>query len=274
MSKPIRLIYKNLARLTGVAANSSTAGYPASNMLTSDKAETWRTASLNVTISGVSATPIRATCVYLLGNFSPAAQFRVLLSPVTPTVDPVLITGFVTAVKGAPVEIDGWTPAQAASAYAHGGGARALVWFTETEFKAWAVQIVDPANPQGYIEVAFLVLGKAWSPTYDLEGAELTQHDTATSHRSAAGSLKKRKGIRYNTLDFDLSDLTKADFKEALRIFRYCGTTTPILAVPHPEDPDPVLEGATAIYGCLDEVAGLALQGPDSFATSVRIEEL
>lgn len=274
MSKPTRLIYRNLAKLTSVAASSTAAGYPASNLLTTDKAETWRAAGKTATLSGSSATLLTASSFHLLGNFSPTAQARVSLFSDQAATVPVRVTAYANACPEPSAELDGWTPTQAASAYAHGGGAWARQWIPETAFRAWSVEVNDPGNLQGALEAAFLVIGNGWSPTYDIEEAEIALRDTSTKTRSAAGSLKVRKGIRYGTMDFDLSDLTKVDHREALRMFRYCGTSVPILAVVHPDDPDAELEGATTLYGMLDEVSALVLQGPDSFATKISLESL
>lgn len=276
MSKPVRLIYKNLAKVTGVAGSTAAAGYPASNVLTTDKAETWRATGKTGTLSGSSATLQTASMAYLFGNYSPSLAVRVLLWSDVAKTTLVLDTGPVLASPAPSAEIADWTPAQAASAYAHGGGAPALVFFAPVAFRAWEVQLDDTAGSlQTQLETAFFVLGAYFSPTYDVEsGVALTLHDTAVKLRSAAGSLRARKGIRYRTMPFDLTDLTTADRKEVLRIFRYCGTTTPILVVMYPEDTDTELTRDTTIYGMLDEVAELVLQGPDSFATSIPIQEL
>lgn len=275
MLKPVALIYKNLAKLTGVAASAAVAGYPASNVLTTDKSETYRAPGKTVTLSGSSATQLTATCVYLLGNFSPSLAVRVLLWSDVAKTDLVRDTGPVMACREPSVEIADWSPADAASAYAHGGGAKPRVWFDPTPYRAWEIRLDDTAgNLQGFLEVVHLVLGAHWAPTYDVEGGvELTLHDTAVKMRSAAGSLRYRKGVRYRTMPFPLTALTTSDRREVLKIFRYCGTTGPILVALHPGHEDPELERDTMIYGCLDEVAALVLEGPDSCATSIAIQE-
>lgn len=277
MTKHVRINYKNAIRETGVTASAAAAGYPASNVLTLDKAETWRSTGKTGVLSGSSATLRTAGIAFALGNFSPTCTMRVILwADVAKTVY-VLDTGPVLACPEPSAEIADWTPAQAASAYAHGGGAKARVWFDPTiQFRAWEIQFDDTVgNLQSALEVVFAVLGSYFSPTYDVEGGiPLTLHDESTKTRSAAGSVKVRKGIRYDTMPFDLTGLTANDKREVLRIFRYCGTTEPILVALNPEHADAEYEAATMIYGTLDEVAELTLDGPDSFATSIPIQSL
>jgi len=274
MPNAARFIFKNLAKVTGVNGTSA-AGYPAANLLNSDKAVTFRATGKTVTLTGAYTAPITASGLALAHtNFSSSATGRLrLYSDFAGTVL-VRDVAATQLCNAPPVELEGWNLAQSASAYAYGGGADARLWFDETTFRAWRLDIDDVNNMQGYLEAAYLILGQHWSPTYDIDaGAGVKLCNSDVHKRTAAGSLRSRAGLRWRELPLDLSDLTKADFTYLLRKLRGQGVS-PFLCALYPEDDDAILDAETTLIGKVTEESEFTLNGPDSFATKVTVRGL
>ena len=136
-----------------------------------------------------------------------------------------------------------WTPAKAASAYAFGGGSHGRVWFANTLVRRLEIRINDPANLQGYIEIARLVVGKAWSPAIGADNnPSLTPGGTGTPFRDGAGARRSTRGTRFDSLSFDLSNLEEADRAAFWEMADGNGTEVPLVASLYPNDVYPARE--------------------------------
>lgn len=277
MANSLCIINRNLARITGVAASTTAGANVAANMLAPDKSDVWRAPGKTATLSGGSATLVTASCLHMpITNFSPTVTGTLTLwsdaakTTVARTVGPVLMC------PEPSVEIEGWAPVDAASAYDQGGGAWARVWFPSTAFRAWSLDIVDNGNLQGALEVAAIVIGAAWSPEYDVEpdGATVTPCDNSTQFRTAAGSLRANPGTRHDEMTLNLTWLTEADRKVALQMLRANGRRSPLIVSLWPNDNDPARERAHSIYGLLTADGQITLSGPDDFATKLEIASI
>jgi len=275
-SNNARFIFKNLARLTGVAASTVAAGYPAANLLNSDKALTFRAPGKTVMLSGSSPQPLVASGLGMGPcNLSSGATGRLLLYSDAAATDVVLDTDAQYICPAPPVDLEGWNLAQASSAYAHGGGTTAALWFQETTFRAWRLYLDDVNNMQGYIEACHLILGKYFSPARDVDaGVGIKLRDTDVQKRSAAGSLRARAGVKWRELALDLSDMPIADLRVMLRALRSLGRGRPLFAAIYPEDDDTLLDGETRMIGMLSEESEFTLGGPDDFATKITVTQL
>lgn len=276
MPNNARFIFKNLARLTGVTATATGAGYPASNLINSDKALTYRATTKNVTLQGTTANLVTASGLALAAtNLSPTATGRLYLYSDTAYATQVHDTTAKQICPAPAVELEDWTPAQAASAYAYGGGADAFLWFPPIAFRSWKLVIDDPNNLAAYIEAGFLMLGQYWSPTYDIDsGMGIKLRDTDVQKRSAAGSLRARAGIKYRELPLDLSGMPIADLRTLLRALRSIGRSKPFAVAVYPEDTDNTLDAETRMVGMLTEESEFILDGPDNFATKLNVSSL
>lgn len=276
MSNPLRLLHKNIAKITGITASSAEAGYPASELLKASKDTSFRATGTSVTLSGSSATPLTAAGLILARcNLSPTATGRfVAYSDQAGTV-PVLDTTAKLVCPAPSVELEGWTAAQAASAYAYGGGTDAALWFNSTTFRKWEFTISDASNLQGYIEACYLMLGPTFSPSCDLdENATFTMRSTDVQVRTAAGSLASRAGIKYREQPLDLTEMTAADRQELMRLLRSAGRHHPVGLCLFPDDDDLELMRDTTLVCKLTEDAELTLKGMDSFASLLRFAEI
>lgn len=275
-SNNARFIFKNLARLTGVTASTAAAGYPASNLLNSDKAMTCRSTGKSLTLSGSYSQLMTASGLALdATNLSSGATGRLYLYSDTGATVLARDTGVAYICPAPPGDLEGWNIAQASSAYAYGGGTNAVLWFPETTFRSWRLVIDDVNNMQGYVEAAYLMLGQYWSPEFDVDaGMRVKLRDTDVQKRSAAGSLRARAGVKWREMALDLSDMPLVDLRILLRSLRSLGRSKPFFVAVYPDDDDTLLDAETRMVCMLTEEAEFTLGGPDDFATALTVAAL
>jgi hypothetical protein len=182
-------------------------------------------------------------------------------------------SGTVQACPAPALRPRGWTAAQAASAYAYGGGACARHWFPQMKAVGMRVDISDPDNLQGYLEAACLVAGPAWSPQYNASEASLTLIDTTELYRTAAGSQGADAGFIYRRLPIDLPLMLAADRAAFVNIVRN-SRAYPILVSVFPESDDLALERDCTIYGRRTKDSDVAIQYAQAYSTTIEIEEI
>ena len=168
----------------------------------------------------------------------------------------------------------GWTAAQAASAYAYGGGAYARMWLPAAlQAYGLAVDIVDAGNLQGYIEAARLVAGPYWSPVYNASDASMTVVDTTELYRTDAGDQGANAGYRYRRVPVSLSTMPAADRATCANILRN-SRAYPVLVSVFPEVADLVLERDHMVYGRRSKDSDVAIQYATAYSTTIEIEEI
>ena len=183
-------------------------------------------------------------------------------------------SGVQPACPAPAVGLRGWTPAQAASAYAYGGGACARMWLpAAVQATGLAIDIADPNNLQGYVEAARLVAGPYWSPTYNASDASMTIVDTTSLYRTDAGDQGAEAGYSYRRVPVNLSAMPAADRTAFVNIVRN-STAYPILLSVYPESSDLALERDHMVYGRRSKGSDVALQYAASYSTTIEIEEI
>ncbi|GEM_PF-4890679 len=183
-------------------------------------------------------------------------------------------SGWVLACPAPAVELEGFTPAQAASAYAYGGGAYAQHWLPQQmDATGLAVDIADPDNLQGYIEAACLVAGPVWSPKYNASATSVSVIDRTEISRSAAGDQLVDPGTMSRKVPVDLRAMPEADRARFLDLVRN-SRAYPILLSVFPEDADLALERDFTVYGRRTKDSDIAYQFLGAYATTLEIEEI
>lgn len=185
-------------------------------------------------------------------------------------------SGAVPACPAAAVKLRGFTPAQAASAYAYGGGAYARHWLpAQMQALGLAIDIDDPANAQGYVEAARLVVGEYWSPANNPDyGASVMVQDASKHYRTDGGDLLTDVGTRARKMPLSLSAMPPVDRTALLNIMRGNGMAAPMLVSLFPGSADLELERDHTVYGKLSTVAAMALPNVDRYAAQLDIEEV
>lgn len=167
----------------------------------------------------------------------------------------------------------GWTPAQAASAYANGGGAQASIYFPPLTFTGFRVDILDAANAQGYIEAARLIVGSYWEPENAPSAAPLTIIDSTELYYNAAGGQMARAGNKRRRVGIDLQFMGAEDRARLVGVL-IDSRSYPILISVFPDNPDAALESDYSVYGRMPEDATISVMYAAAYETKVQVEEI
>lgn len=279
----LRILYDNaIDRAATLVASTTSGAYAASNLIGDDKSTWWRSTVITATtLTSTWAVGETMSCVAApFCNLSPTATIRVQLYDATSAGTLLLDTNTLQpgalACPAAAIRLRGWTAAQAASAYAYGGGACALIYFALTSgVKRMVVTLTDPGNLQGYLESAFLVPGLYWSPTYNAEyGAGMLPVDSTENYRTAAGNLKSDGGTLSRKVSFNLPYMVPADRTAAINIIRSCGKRWPVLLDVFPQNADLELQRDHLVYGKFPDLSETKIAMLDRYAMPVQVEEI
>lgn len=155
-----------------------------------------------------------------------------------------------------------WSMSQWASAYRYGGGAHARSWMTNHTARRVEIYLDDPANAQGYIEVADIFAGSVWSPSQSPDyNPSLTTAGTGESFRDGSGGRRSIKGTKYNRLRVALSQMSESDRVIFWEMQLANGTEIPMIVSLYPESVYPARERDHQMYGAL--VATVAMKRPN-----------
>lgn len=273
----LRIVADNAADRCTIATATTAGALVAANLLTDDKSTVSRATGTTMTITGTTTVTESASCAHVLGNFSPTATIRVRLY--SDTAGTVLVLDTNTLQPGAlacpaPARaLRGFTAAQAASAYANGGGAHARIWFATTAFKKYVIDIVDTANPQLYAEAWRVVLGTYWEAEYHATAVQLQVADSTTMYRNAAGGQMADAGSIHRKIDIDLGLLKTADRATFMALLMN-SRAYPILISAFPGHSDLTLERDHMIYGRRPQDSDIAYKFIGAYASKVEVEEI
>jgi hypothetical protein len=250
----MRIVYDNVTNATSQLTASTTSGtLVAANLLTELKGQVHRSTGTSVTYTARWTLNQRVGCVALpCTNLTATATMRVRLFSDTDATVLVSDSGTAVAVPGFNLDPKLWPTARNANSFAFGGGVKAVCWFTSqpTNIRAVVIDLVDTANPAGYIDSSRLVIGDYWSPTYNIQnGVQLEVVDNSETSRRDSGDLVTDRSFVYDNLSFDFSLLTDLDKNNLLRIVRNVGTHDNIFVSLFPSDPSATTEHDSSIYG-------------------------
>lgn len=168
--KNLIIIHDNAAdRCTSLTASNTSGTLYASNMLNDLKGLAHRSTGTSVSYTLTWANPQSVGGVGLPAtNLTAEATIRVRLYSDTTGTTLVADSGTKYACPGLNLGMWDWTQPLNANAFAYGGASKSAVWF-ETHFsvRRCVIDLVDTANPAGYIDCSRLVVGAYWSPQYN-----------------------------------------------------------------------------------------------------------
>lgn len=263
--------------LTLTANSTVSASYPVTNIQKDTKAFAHRTA-VSTTAVQIEATFTLAETfnfIWLLGNYSPSATVRVRIYTNSGDATPVLDTGALSACPASAVTLRGFTAAQAASAYAYGGGQRARLFFTQTSGKWIVINISDASGLQGYVETSRIVCGKYWSPQINPEfGVGLTYMDASEHKTTAASDLRTTIGTRKRKLKFNLRKLREVDRSQVIDLFTSNGKGYPFWASVLPADAIAKLERDYEGWWKLSDINEIEMEFVDMFNINWELLEM
>jgi hypothetical protein len=183
-------------------------------------------------------------------------------------------SGLVPACPWPAVKLRGFTPAQAASAYAYGGGTYARHWLpAELQARGIAVDIADPDNVQGYLEAACMLAGPYWSPKYNASAAALTMTDGSENIVIGGGDTCGEVGFISREIGVDLTHVEPGDRATLVDMAR-SSAVYPVLISARPDDPDPATERDHMAYAVRSKSSAISMKYAAAYTTSINFREV
>lgn len=273
MSK-IRIVHDNAASRSTLTASTEAGALLASNLLKDEKASVWRATGTSATLTLTWANLEPVSCVALpFCNLSPTATIRVRGYSDAAGTTLVFDTAAQLVCPAPAVSLRGWTAAQAASAYAYGGGTYARIWFNQASVRRLVIDIADASNLQGYIEAACLVVGPHWEPKYNASGANVAWVDSSEIYRTDAGTQGAAAGTTYRRLPVSIAYMTPADRVTFVNLCRN-SRTYPLLVSLYHGTGDASLERDGMIYGRRTKDLEVTAQYAAAYSTAIELEEI
>lgn len=174
------------------------------------------------------------------------------------------------------VTLRGFTAAQAAGAYAYGGGATARTWLPAA-LQAYGLRldISDAANLQGYLESSTVVAGPYWESATNFDyGASAQPIDSSKSDRNDAGDLISDPGTLSFKLNIPMSKLAPADRTALWGILRSSGSRYPVFVSMFPGSSDLALERDHQVFGKLVQLPAMSLPFFNIASATVEVESI
>lgn len=100
------------------------------------------------------------------------------------------------------------------------------------------VEIIDPANPAGYVEIGKLFVGPSFNPARNYaQGASLTVTDASRSSESLGGTKFFNKRGKRRVMSFSFTALDeKENFAKHFDLSAEAGITEELMLIPEPDD--------------------------------------
>lgn len=252
----LRIVYDNVAnKATSLTASSTGAGLVASNMLTEYKGQVHRSSGSSVIYTITWNTPQLIDCVIMpCTNLSSTAQIRVKMYSDAPGTSLIKDSGTVLGVSTTSMDTARWNNVLNCNTFAFGGFTKAVVWLSSAvSARRCVIEVTDTGNGAGYIDNSRLVIGKAWSPKFNLEnGFQHTFMDSSKVLRADSGDLVSSIGTVAEGLSFNYSLLTESDRKDLIKIFKTVGLFKNIFIAALPQT---AMDNDIAIYGKLKQLS-------------------
>lgn len=138
----------------------------------------------------------------------------------------------------------------------------------------WKVEVIDTANPDGFVQIGRLFLAQGWRPGINYAfGAELGYQDPTLVETSLSGAEFFDVRSRYRAFGFELQFMTGAEsYGYALELQRLAGISGEVLLVPDSDDAANMPR--RAFVGRLQQLSTIPQVQPDAFRASFQIKEL
>ena len=193
----MRLLYKERSKDATISANSQSVNYPVSNVIDSRLSRLYRT-------DGVTTADIK----FNLGSAQDISSVAIANHNIT---------------SGASITLYGNT----SSSFASPAFTQVLTWdediilqiFGTETYQYWLIKIVDPSNPDGYIEVGRAWIGEYFQTPGVAPTVSVDYNSASSKARSIGGQTYLDINYKYTNFGIRHSAITfaeKAEFQEVL----------------------------------------------------------
>lgn len=271
---------------TATLTVSTTAGSTSKdNMKTNIKSQIWRSTATSATILVTFSSRIIQGVATPFCNLTNSATIRVKGWSVNPTLSGISIVGgtmsWDSGSKTAcpwdtPLHTTATTPHVGVTSYAFGGGKTGRCYHENSNnITGITIELADPSNPSGYIEISRLVVGDFWSPNYNTSyGLSVEPVDLSTNIRMDSGDLISNIGTKHNKLTFDLKYLTDLDRIQMMKLLKSNGINKPLFVSLFPEDSDPYKERDHQIFGKISQMSPIQHPIYSTYSSQLSVEEI
>jgi hypothetical protein len=274
----MRIVHDNAFDRAAVTVTASQGGYVAANLKLDIKSLTWRSGSVGGSIIATWAVAENISAIILpFCNLSKTAVLTIRLYSGADEASKVYDSGSIIANAATRIIPKNMTAAQAATAYELGAGACVAVYLpSQFASKKLIIDIYDPQNVQGNIDVSRVIAGAFFEPKFGANyGLSATSVDSSKNTRSRAGDLLSDVGTTSRKLSFTLGDLKPQDRTEVAKILIENGIRNPLWISLFPQSADLNLERDHQCYGKLTQSSAITLPHCNSFvAPQVEIESV
>lgn len=287
MSNNLIILYDNLVDISSstLTVSSTTGATNKENLRNNTKSSVWRSVGTTATLLATFASASNVKAVVLpFCNLTSTATIRIRGFSSNPTLSGTTVVGGTQVWDSGVLDACPWETSllnsyavpPSLTSYAYGGGkyARAYYYNTST-VTSITVEIVDPSNTAGYVELSRLVIGDYWSPRFNTSyGISLDVVDTSSSDRMDSGDVSIVNSPKYTRLTFDLKYMDSSDRIKMLQLLRSNGYAKPMFVSIFPEHTEAYLERDYQIFGRLSGSSPIVHPIYSMYSTQVNIEEI
>lgn len=122
--------------------------------------------------------------------------------------------------------------------------------------KNWRIEITDPTNPAGFVEIARLFMADGWQPSFNYSYDAELNYETDTQIETAMGGAEffdRREPYRVHTIAFDYLPEEEALLK-GLDLCRRAGIDAEVFWIANPDNERTLLQ--TSFLGRLRRLSG------------------
>lgn len=275
----MRVVYENLVDiLKALTTNSSQGLLSAANMKTELKSEVWRSAgTTDQIVITWNAPQLINMAALIFTNLSATATLRARGYTLETDSVPVFDTGTKTACAYAPLGNLNWGSAPlGVNAFRFGGISHGRIYFGNANIAKLVLDVVDVNNPNGYIDVARLLVGQYWEPeTMPEWGAELIYKFYTQHEETQSGDMRTERRPRRRGMNFNLAWIMNTTDQLAMHeLFLAGGMDAPIFISLFPEYSDPLIEQRFQMYVKLDGDHTMSHPSYGRFSVPMRLLEV
>jgi len=257
-----------------LTATSSAAGFGVTNLLENNKSTVWRSTSLSS--QTITATWSAAQAISGIGfaftNLIEGSTIRIRLY--TQTTDPAPVYDSTATSLLFAYEFPAGLSTLGLLSFAFGGGTYFSAFFDEYNVKKMVIDLDSAGNADGYMEVAKIMTGRKWAPTYNAEyGAQVTPVDLSQVSRTIGGDQKVDVRTMHKKMDFNLRYMPQSDKTALSTIVRKIGMRQPVFVSMYPNETDEVFQAGN-IFGRFESLSPFAHSLTNVYDTSITIEEI
>jgi len=274
----IRFVPDNAVVRGTVTTSTTASGFSATAVKTTAKSDFFRSTGTTVDVFITFPASESIDCVSLpMCNLSNTASVRVSYYSDTGFTTQLYNTGYVSCIPTLSTSYPNFTSIPlGAAGFSYGSGRAATFWTpTYTTVRGILISINDASNSQGFIELAYVVAGKRYTPVknFALESS-ISWKSSSIVALNDAGDSVLALGTKQKVFTFDVNAMDGEGKHAFYSLFKYIGSDYPVFISAFPEHTDKELEEEYTIYGRLSPENVIKMTNCNKFNVPISIGAL